>query len=78
MCRLSLLPNIAQALCHTKQNFQDLVLVETVKDMASTNNHELKSLLVDSSGVNVPAPLRAKVETSTCTLTLQLWIARQD
>jgi hypothetical protein len=36
MCRLMLLPNIAQALCHTKQNFQDLVLAETVKDMAST------------------------------------------
>jgi hypothetical protein len=43
MCRLILLPNIAQALCHTQQNFQDLVLVETVKDMASTNNHELKA-----------------------------------
>jgi hypothetical protein len=43
MCRLILLPNIAQALCHTKQNFQDLVLVETVKNMASTSNHEFKA-----------------------------------
>jgi hypothetical protein len=42
MC-LILLPNIAQALCHTKQNFQDLVLVETVKNMASTSNHEFKA-----------------------------------
>lgn len=43
MCRLILLPNIAQGICHTKQNFQDLVLVETVEDIASTNNHELKA-----------------------------------
>jgi hypothetical protein len=43
MCRLILLPNIAQALCHTKQSFQDLVLLETAKNMASTKNHGLKA-----------------------------------